>query len=315
MSASLPARVRVVEVGPRDGLQNEARPLPPSVRARFIEGLARAGIPEVEVGSFVSPRWVPQLADTEDVVDRLDAVAGTVYTALVPNVKGLKRAIACGIRSVAVFTAASESFSRRNTNGSIDDNFERFKPVIEMARLESMRVRGYVSTAFACPFEGAISPGRTLAVVLRLLDLGVGEVSIGDTIGVATPRDVERFIEASKGRLDLSRIAFHFHDTYGMAIANVQAALDAGVAVFDSSAGGLGGCPYAPGAAGNLATEDLIYFLESLGIPTGVELGKVVEASTLIERETGHPLPSKVLKAVRAVRERTPGNGSLGCGA
>jgi isopropylmalate/homocitrate/citramalate synthase len=307
--------VRVVEVGPRDGLQNEARPLPPSVRARFIEGLARAGIPEVEVGSFVSPRWVPQLADTEDVVDRLDAVAGTVYTALVPNVKGLKRAIACGIRSVAVFTAASESFSRRNTNGSIDDNFERFKPVIEMARLESMRVRGYVSTAFACPFEGAISPGRTLAVVLRLLDLGVGEVSIGDTIGVATPRDVERFIEASKGRLDLSRIAFHFHDTYGMAIANVQAALDAGVAVFDSSAGGLGGCPYAPGAAGNLATEDLIYFLESLGIPTGVELGKVVEASTLIERETGHPLPSKVLKAVRAVRERTPGNGSLGCGA
>ncbi len=315
MSASLPARVRVVEVGPRDGLQNEARPLRPSVRTRFIEGLARAGIPEVEVGSFVSPRWVPQLADTEDVVDRLDAVAGTVYTALVPNVKGLKRAIACGIRSVAVFTAASESFSRRNTNGSIDDNFERFKPVIEMARLESMRVRGYVSTAFACPFEGAISPERTLAVVLRLLDLGVGEVSIGDTIGVATPRDVERFIEASKGRLDLSRIAFHFHDTYGMAIANVQAALNAGVAVFDSSAGGLGGCPYAPGAAGNLATEDLIYLLESLGIPTGVELGKVVEASTLIEREIGHPLPSKVLKAVRAVRERAPGNGSLGCGA
>lgn len=315
MSGSLPARVRVVEVGPRDGLQNEARPLTVAVRARFIEALASAGLPEIEVGSFVSPHWVPQLADTEDVVARLEPLPRTVYTALVPNMKGLLRAIDCGIRSVAVFTAASESFSRMNTNGSIDENFERFKPVVERAKRDSLRIRGYVSTAFACPFEGTIDPERTLAVIERLLDLGIGEVSVGDTIGVATPRDVERFLDGSSGRLDLSRIAFHFHDTYGMAIANVQTALGAGAAVFDSSAGGLGGCPYAPGAAGNLATEDLVYLLERLGIETGIDLRMVVAASNLIEGEIGHPLPSKVLRALRAARERGPGDGIAACRA
>jgi hydroxymethylglutaryl-CoA lyase len=315
MISRYPSRVRIVEVGPRDGLQNETEMVDPAARARFIDRLAASGLAEVEVGSFVSPRWIPQLADTEEVIARLAPHPGTTFTALVPNLRGLERAVASGVRSVAVFTAASETFSRKNTNASIDESLERFKPVVEQARAAGIRIRGYVSTAFACPFEGPIAPAQSVAVVLRLFDLGVEEVSVGDTIGAATPRDVGRFFNAAAGRIDPARTAFHFHDTYAMGIANVVAALDAGATIFDASAGGLGGCPYAPGAAGNLATEDLLYLLHGLGIETGVDIGGVIEASALIEAGIGHPLPSKVFKALRAARPPAQDGGVASCGA
>jgi hydroxymethylglutaryl-CoA lyase len=298
-------RVRIVEVGPRDGLQNEPETIPASVKTRFIQALAAAGLPEIEVGSFVSPRWVPQLAATEEVVRSLGPPPdGTIYTALVPNKKGLERAVACGIRSIAVFTAASETFNRRNTNATIAESLERFRPVIALARAEGLRVRGYVSTAFVCPYEGQVAAGAAVRVVADLLELGVEEASVGDTIGAATPRQVREFLGASRGILDPSRLAFHFHDTRGTALANVLAALDSGIRVFDASAGGIGGCPYAPGATGNLATEDLLYLLDGMGIATGVSLDALTGATEIIEVAVARPLPSKVYRARRAERAR-----------
>ncbi len=297
----LPDRATVYEVGPRDGLQNEPETVPVDARVRFVDLLTEAGLPAIEVGSFVSPRAVPQLSDTEEVFRRIRKASGVRYPVLVPNEKGLDRAIAAGAREIAVFTAASESFNRHNINAGVDESIERFRPVAARARAEKIRVRGYVSTAFGCPYEGEVSPEAVREVTHKLLDLGVDEISIGDTIGVATPADVYEVIEALyDSGLSRGILALHFHDTRGTALANVFAGLQCGVTTFDASAGGLGGCPYAPGASGNLATEDLLYMLEGLGVATGVSLPKVVEASRELAGHLGHRPPGRYLAAVWA---------------
>ena len=300
MTQALPKSVRVVEVGPRDGLQNEARILPTERKVRLISDLAGSGLREIEIGSFVSTRWVPQLADSDDVARALTARPGVVFSALVPNVRGMDRALAAGVRSIAVFTAASETFNGKNINASIAESIGRFRPVLDMARRENVRVRGYVSTAFACPYEGMIAPEAVLRVTLELLDMGVDEVSIGDTVGAAAPRHVDLLLDRLLPAVPAARLAMHFHDTYGMAIANVQAALARGIVTFDASAGGIGGCPYAPGASGNVATEDLVYLLAGSGIETGVDIEKVSRAARAIEPDLGHMLPSRVNRALRS---------------
>ena len=295
----LPERVTVYEVGPRDGLQNEAETLPLAVRAAFVDGLTEAGLPAIEVGSFVSPKAVPQLADTEELYRRIHTASGVRYPALVPNERGLERALAAGVREIAVFTAASETFNRKNINAGVDESIERFRPVIARAKEEKVRVRGYVSTAFGCPYEGDVAPEAVREVVHKLLDLAVDEISIGDTIGVATPAGVYDVIEVLyESGVTRGVLALHFHDTRGTALANVFAGLECGVTTFDASAGGLGGCPYAPGASGNLATEDLVYLLEGLGIHTGVTLARVVEASRQLAESLGHRPPGRYLSAV-----------------
>lgn len=295
----LPERVTIYEVGPRDGLQNEKESLPVEVRVGYVDRLTEAGLPAIEVGSFVSPRAVPQLADSEEVFRRIHRASGTRYPALVPNVRGLERAIAAGVREVAVFTAASETFNRHNINAGVDESIERFRPVVSRAREEKIRVRGYVSTAFGCPYEGAVSPEAVREVVHKLLDLPVDEISIGDTIGVATPAGVYEVVETLyDSGITRGVLALHFHDTRGTGLANVYAGLQCGIASYDASSGGLGGCPYAPGAAGNLATEDLLYMLEGLRIETGVSLPKVVEASRFLSGALGHRPPGRYLAAV-----------------
>jgi isopropylmalate/homocitrate/citramalate synthase len=295
----LPERATVYEVGPRDGLQNEKETLSLEVRAEFIDGLSEAGLSAIEVGSFVSPKAVPQLADTEELYRRIRPVSGVRYPALVPNLKGLERALAVGVREIAVFTAASESFNRKNINAGVDESIERFRPVVARAKAEKIRVRGYVSTVFGCPYEGDVAPEAVREVVHKLLDLTVDEISLGDTIGVATPADVYDVIETLyESGVTRGVLALHFHDTRGTALANVLAGLQCGVTTFDASAGGLGGCPYAPGASGNLATEDLLYLLEGLGIQTGVTLARVVEASRKLSESLGHRPPGRYLAAV-----------------
>lgn len=295
----LPDRVTVYEVGPRDGLQNESETLPPQTRVEFIDRLSESGLPAIEVGSFVSPKAVPQLADTEEVFRRIRKASGVRYPVLVPNEKGLDRAIAAGALEIAVFTAASETFNRHNINAGVDESIERFRPVVARAQDRKIRVRGYVSTAFGCPYEGDVSPEAVREVVHKLLDLGVDEISLGDTIGVATPADVYGVIETLyESGVSRGILALHFHDTRGTALANVFAGLQCGVTTFDSSAGGLGGCPYAPGASGNLATEDLLYMLEGLGVATGALLPKVVEASRYLAGKLGHRPPGRYLAAV-----------------
>jgi len=295
----LPERATVYEVGPRDGLQNEKETLSLEVRAEFIDGLSEAGLSAIEVGSFVSPKAVPQLADTEELYRRIRPVSGVRYPALVPNLKGLERALAVGVREIAVFTAASETFNRKNINAGVDESIERFRPVVARAKAEKIRVRGYVSTVFGCPYEGDVAPEAVREVVHKLLDLAVDEISLGDTIGVATPADVYDVIETLyESGVTRGVLALHFHDTRGTALANVLAGLQCGVTTFDASAGGLGGCPYAPGASGNLATEDLLYLLEGLGIQTGVTLARVVEASRKLSESLGHRPPGRYLAAV-----------------
>ena len=273
--AGLPARVDVVEVGPRDGLQNEKAVVPTPAKIAFVNGLAAAGFPEIEVTSFVSPKWIPQLADAAEVLAGIARHDDIVFSALVPNEKGMERALAAGVRRVALFTAASETFNRRNVNASIDESLARFRPVLEMAAAAGVSVRGYVSTAFVCPYEGPVAPEAAARVITRLLDVGVDEVSIGDTIGAAVPTQVDALLDALEGRVPFDRLALHLHDTRGTALANVLAGLQRGVAIFDSAAGGLGGCPYAPGATGNLATEDLVYFLAGMGLDCGIDLERV----------------------------------------
>lgn len=293
---TLPGAVRVVEVGPRDGLQNESTIIPTQKKAEFIVLLANAGLKDIEVTSFVHPKWVPQLADGEELIRQLEFVPGVRYAALVPNVKGLERAISSGIRRIAVFTAASETFNRKNINMGIQESIDGFKPVVERATREGMSVRGYVSTCFVCPYEGPIAKEKVAGITRALFDLGVDEVSIGDTIGAATPRDVEDTGGHLLKEFSADKLAMHFHDTYGMAVANVYQSLQMGFTIFDSSAGGLGGCPYAPGASGNLATEDLLYLLDRLGTQTGVSLKMIRRASRFIAAELGRDLPSRVLK-------------------
>jgi hydroxymethylglutaryl-CoA lyase len=294
-----PASVSIVEVGPRDGLQNEQATVPTADKIAFVDLLSASGLPRIEVSAFVSPRWVPQMADAAEVFAGINRRAGVRYSALVPNLAGLERAHAAGVIEVAVFAAASESFSRKNINQSIDESLVTYDEVCARATGLGMRVRAYVSTAFGCPFEGPVAPERVAAVSQALVDMGAFEVSVSDTIGIAHPGQVPAVVEAVAARVPLAQIALHFHDTRGTALANVLTALDLGVATFDASAGGLGGCPYAPGATGNLATEDLIYMLDGLRIETDVNLGALVEASAFIEARLGRRLPSRYYRAIR----------------
>lgn len=297
--ASLPKRVTIVEVGPRDGLQNEDAVIPTQAKVRFIDALSAAGFPVVEVTSFVSARSIPQLADAEDVLRAIARKPGVRYPVLVPNLKGLERARAAGATDIAIFTAASETFNRRNINAGILESLERYQPVVGRAKEEHIGVRGYISTSFGCPYEGKIAHPAVLDVAERLIDMGVDEISIGDTIGVATPNDVVELCDMLLRRIAAGRLALHLHDTRGTALANVLAGMQAGIAIFDSSAGGLGGCPYAPGAAGNLASEDLLYMLQGMGIETGVSLPAVVAASSFLAEQLGHPLTSKYFQAAQ----------------
>jgi len=278
----LPHFVRVVEVGARDGLQNEPTPVPTEVKVRFIEMLAESGLSVVEATAFVSPRWVPQLADAEQVMTQLTRRDGVRYPVLVPNLKGLERALNVGVTEIAIFTAASESFCQRNLNRSIEQSLQEYEAVVHTAKEAGCWVRGYISTALVCPYEGEIAPESVKPIVEHLLAMGVDEVSLGDTIGAAAPTQVARLTDALLPILPPERFAYHFHNTYGVALANVLTALQQGVFIFDSSAGGLGGCPFAPGASGNLATEDLLYMLHRMGIETGVNLERVVAAAQYI---------------------------------
>jgi hydroxymethylglutaryl-CoA lyase len=296
----IPDAVTVYEVGPRDGLQNLGTSIATDDKVRFVDLLSEAGFPWLEVSSFVRPGAIPQLADAEDVVGRIARAEGTRYSALVPNLRGMERARSHGLDGVAVFTAASETFSRRNTNASIAETLDRFAPVLEEARAAGLWTRGYVSTAFGCPYEGDVPVEAVRAVSVALIELGVDELSVSDTIGVATPADVERVVGDLMDHVELSRLALHFHDTRGTALANVLTGMQLGVTTYDSSAGGLGGCPYAPGAAGNLATEDLVYMLDGLGVEAGVSIEKVVEASRFLLEVTRQMPSSKYLQAALA---------------
>jgi hydroxymethylglutaryl-CoA lyase len=299
---NLPSRVTIVEVGARDGLQNEAVTVATADKIAFVDRLSTAGFPVIEVSAFVSPKWVPQLADAEPVFAGISRQPNVRYSALVPNVPGLQRAAAAGVTEVAIFAAASNTFSRRNINQDIDASLDTYRQVCARATALDIRVRGYVSTAFGCPFEGEVSPARVASVSAALIEMGAFEVSVSDTIGIAHPGQVPRVVEAVAARVPLDRIALHFHDTRGTALANVLAALDLGVTTFDASAGGLGGCPYAPGATGNVASEDVIYMLDGLGIETGVQLSAVVDASRFIESRVGHALPSRYYRAAQSSR-------------
>jgi isopropylmalate/homocitrate/citramalate synthase len=298
----LPERVRIVEVGPRDGLQNEPKSVPTAVKVELIQRLADAGLPAVEATAFVSPKWIPQMADHAEVLKGLRRRPGVSYPVLVPNMKGFEAAAAAGAEEIAVFGAASETFSRKNINASIAESLERFAPVAEAARTKGIRVRGYISCAVGCPYEGEVRPQAVADVARRLDAMGCYEISLGDTIGVGTPGRVQRMIEEVARAVPVARLAVHLHDTYGQALANLYAALELGVATADSSVAGLGGCPYAKGASGNVATEDVVYMLDGLGIETGVDLGRVYEAGRFICDALGREPASRVAKALASKR-------------
>jgi hydroxymethylglutaryl-CoA lyase len=290
--------VRIYEVGPRDGLQNESTPIPTDAKLRFIDLLADAGLREIEASSFVSPRAIPQLADADELMARLDRRPRVRYPVLVPNERGLERAEAAGADAICVFTAASEAFTAHNINMTIAESIDAFRPVVARARERGWWTRGYVSTAFGCPYAGAVDEGAVVDVAQRLLELGVDELSIGDTIGVAVPADVRRVVGALTGAgIATERLAMHFHDTRGTALANVSGALELGIRCFDASTGGTGGCPYAPGAAGNLATEDLVYLLDREGLSHGVDLDPLLVAARHVSQTLGRPLSTKVGQA------------------
>jgi hydroxymethylglutaryl-CoA lyase len=297
--AGLPEVVRIWEVGARDGLQNEAVSVPTEIKAELVRRLVAAGLRTVEVTSFVSPRWVPQLADAAELFTRLEQRPDVRYPVLVPNLAGLDRARAVGVRDVAVFASATETFARRNLNRSLDESLAQFEPVVAAARTDGLGVRGYVSMCFGDPWEGAVAPQAVVGVVRRLLDMGCDELSLGDTIGVATPGHVVALLDALAAvGVPRSQVGVHFHDTYGQALANTLAALQQGITTVDASAGGLGGCPYARSATGNLATEDLVWQLDGLGIRTGVELAALVATSSWLAEYLGRPSPSRVVRAL-----------------
>ena len=295
-----PKHVTIVEVGPRDGLQNEQASVSAADKIEFVNRLTAAGLPVIEVSAFVSPKWVPQMADAAEVFAGIARKRGTRYSALVPNLNGLDRAVQAGVTDIAIFASSTETFSRRNINQSIDESLATYAQVCRRALAEGLRVRGYLSTAFGCPFEGDVAPAQVATVAEKIAGLGVYEVSVSDTIGIAHPGQVPRVLDAVLAHLPVDRVALHFHDTRGTALANVYAALPYGIATFDASAGGLGGCPYAPGAAGNLATDDLIYMLDGMGIETGVSLTELGQASAFIEAKLDHRLPSRVVQASRS---------------
>ena len=294
----LPKTARVVEVGPRDGLQNEAKTVPTATKVALIERLADAGLRTIEAGSFVSPKWVPQMADTAAVMQALKRRPGVIYQVLVPNLKGFEAARAAKADEIAIFAAASESFSRRNINCSIAESIERFAPVTEAAKAAGIPVRGYISCVVDCPYEGAIAPQAVADVAARLHAFGCYEISLGDTIGTGTPARVVTMIDAVAQRVPRERLAIHCHDTYGQALANILAALESGIATVDSSVAGLGGCPYAPGAAGNVASEDVVYMLDGLGIEHGIDLAKLAAAGRFISEALGREPASKCAKAL-----------------
>jgi hydroxymethylglutaryl-CoA lyase len=299
-----PKAVKLVDVGPRDGLQNEPVQVPTDVKVALIERLADAGLRVVEATSFVSPKWVPQMADAAEVMARIRRKPGVSYPVLVPNLKGLEAALAANVEEIAVFGAASESFSRRNINCSIDESLDRFAPVCELARARGLRVRGYISCVLGCPYEGEVAPAAVARVAQRLHAMGCYEISLGDTIGTGTPAKAQRMIEAVSAHVPVEQLAGHFHDTYGQALANILASLELGVATFDSSVAGLGGCPYAKGATGNVATEDVLYMLDGLGVDTGVDMARLVEAGRFICEAIGRPNASRAGRAIAARMER-----------
>ncbi len=299
--------VRIVEVGARDGLQNEKATVATATKIELIERLADAGLRDIETTSFVSPQWVPQMADHEAVSRGVKGRDGVRHLALVPNYRGYERAQAAGARRIAVFASASEAFSRKNINCSIAESLARFAPVFEAARRDGISVRGYVSCVIACPYEGPIAPAAVADVARQLFAAGCDEISLGDTIGVGTPATVLRMLEAVARVVPLDRLAGHYHDTYGMGVANVYASYELGVRAFDSSVGGLGGCPYARGATGNVATEDLVYLLQGLGVDTGVDLDRLVDTAAWVSEQLGRPLASRVGRAWRARRAGSPG--------
>ena len=295
--------VRIVEMGPRDGLQNEKQSIPLEVKLALIERLAEAGLREIEATSFVSPKWVPQMADHDALMRALPRRSGVSYPVLTPNLQGFEAAVAAGADRVAVFAAASEAFSRKNINCSIAESIDRFLPVMAAARERGIRVRGYVSCVVACPYEGAVAPQKAAEVAQRLIDIGCDEVSLGDTIGVGTPATVSRMLEACGRVVPVQQLAGHYHDTYGMAVANVHASLQMGLRCFDASVGGLGGCPYAKGATGNVATEDVVYLLHGSGYDTGIHLDRLVDTAAWISAQLGREPASRVARALLAKRK------------
>jgi hydroxymethylglutaryl-CoA lyase len=301
--ARLPDTVSVYEVSPRDGLQNERSTAPVRSKLRLIDALVMSGLQRIEITSFVSPKWIPQLADGDEVARHANAPAGVTFSALCPNAKGLERARAVGLREIAVFISASEAHNKKNVNKTVADTLAAFDETVGPARAAGMRVRGYVSTAWGCPFEGDVAPKRVVAIAKRLIEMGCYQVSLSDTIGAGTPRQTEGLLELALGEITADRIAMHMHDTRGTALANVLVGLEMGVRDFDASVGGMGGCPYAPGAAGNLATEDLVYMLHGMGVRTGIDLERLVEAGRVAESIAGRPLPGKVHQAgVRSMK-------------
>jgi hydroxymethylglutaryl-CoA lyase len=299
---NLPKRVRIVEVGPRDGLQNEKGDVPTAVKLALIERLADAGLSAIEATAFVSPKWIPQMADHTDVLERIRRKPGVSYPVLTPNLKGFEAARAAGATEVAVFGAASEAFSKKNINCSIAESLDRFRPVVDAAIAANIRVRGYISCVVGCPYEGSIKPQMVAEVARALFDMGCYEISLGDTIGVGTPGKIRTMIEACATRVPADKLAGHYHDTYGQALANIYASMELGVATFDASVSGLGGCPYAKGASGNVATEDVVYMLQGLGVETGIDLDKLVDTgiwiSSFLKREPG----SKAGRAIAVKR-------------
>ncbi len=301
----LPENVKIIEVGPRDGLQNEPVAVTTKVKIELIDRLSDTGIRAIEATAFVSPRWVPQMADNAEVISGINKKAGVSYPVLVPNMRGFEAALAAGCDEVAVFASASESFSKRNINCTIDESLDRFAPVIEAAGAKGVKVRGYISCVLGCPFEGEVKPETVARIAQRLAALGCYEVSLGDTIGVGTPAATQAMIDAVSAKVPVDRLAGHFHDTYGQALANILAAMQRKVAVFDSSVAGLGGCPYAPGATGNVATEDVLYMLNGLGVDTGVDLDAVIDTGVFISEALGRAVASKAARALRANRSTT----------
>jgi len=297
---SLPSHVRLVEVGPRDGLQNEAQPISVADKVRLVDALSAAGLSYIEVGSFVSPKWVPQMAGSAEVFAQIQRKPGVTYGALAPNLRGFEDALAAGVKEVAVFAAASEAFSQRNINCSISESLERFAPIMAAAKRHGISVRGYVSCVLGCPYEGEIAPEQVAAVARELYAMGCYEVSLGDTIGTGTAGATRRLFEVVGAQVPRDKLAGHFHDTYGQAVANIYASLLEGINVFDSSIAGLGGCPYAQGASGNVATEDVLYLLNGLGIETGIDLEALIGAGQQISSVLGRPSGSRVTKARNA---------------
>ncbi|MDP3938862.1 MAG: hydroxymethylglutaryl-CoA lyase [Deltaproteobacteria bacterium] len=307
--SSAPKRVKVVEVGARDGLQNEPDNVPTHQKVALVDALSEAAIPQVEVTSFVSPKWIPQLADAVEVASKITRRAGTIYSALVPNMEGYERFREAGLDQAALFVSASETHNKKNVNKTIAETLEAFRPVAEAAKSDGVPLRAYVSTVLGCPYEGAVTPQKVRDTALALLDLGVAELSLGDTIGAGNPASLERLLDAVLRDVPVEKIALHLHDTRGTALANVVVGLEMGVTTFDAAIGGLGGCPYAPGASGNLPTEDLVQLLHGMGVETDIDYEKLIEAARLARRLVGRPLPSHMLAASEGPRGVPPIHG------